>query len=146
MTSLLYLDTSALAKWYLNEPGSERFRTFFREQTLPPAISTLTVLELRCLVGRRRRAGEIDGNQERLVLSALEKQIDFGLLDLRPLEDTHARAAIRLLDELRSYRLRTLDALHLAIARDLSAQGFATADYLLAEAAAALGFATELFV
>lgn len=49
-----YLDTSALAKWYLNEPFSEKFEAFIQEYSTA-AISRLTVVELRCLLARRRR-------------------------------------------------------------------------------------------
>jgi uncharacterized protein len=50
-----YIDTSALAKWYLNEPRSEDFGA---------VISRLTVVEFRCLIARRRRAGDIDLEDE----------------------------------------------------------------------------------
>ena len=53
-----YLDTSALAKWYLNEAGSEAFVAFL--QGLGAAvISSLTVTEMRCLLSRRRRMGDL---------------------------------------------------------------------------------------
>ena len=53
-----YLDTSALAKWYLNEPGSDEFEAFIARR--PGAIvSRLAAVELRCLPARRRRAGDI---------------------------------------------------------------------------------------
>ena len=49
-----YLDTSALAKWYLNEAGSEAFVEFL--QGLDSAvISSLSVTEMRSLLSRRRR-------------------------------------------------------------------------------------------
>jgi predicted nucleic acid-binding protein len=146
MIHSLYVDTSALAKSFLNEPASERFRAFFRQQAMPPAISTLTVLELRCLLGRRRRAGDIGSDEEELVVSALEQQIQVGLMAVCALEDSHARAAIDLLAELRVHSLRTLDALHLAIARDLKVQTLATSDGRMADAAGALGLGVELFV
>lgn len=39
---LVYIDTSALAKWYLNEPRSEDFEAFIRQQA-SAAISRLAV-------------------------------------------------------------------------------------------------------
>ena len=141
-----FVDTSALAKAYLNEPASERFRAFFRQQVMPPAINTLTILELRRLLGRRCRAGDIDRSEEQLVVAALEQQIQVGLLTVCALEDSHARAAIDLLAELRAHSLRALDALHLAIARELKAQTLATSDGRMAEAAGSLGFTVQLFV
>lgn len=59
-----YIDTSALAKRYLNEPGSDEVDQFLREQRRR-TISRLGVLELRCLLARRRRAGEISADYER---------------------------------------------------------------------------------
>ena len=55
---MVYLDTSALAKWYLNEPRSEDFAAWIQNQD-DTHISTLTLVEMRCLLARRRRAGEL---------------------------------------------------------------------------------------
>ena len=53
-----YLDTSALAKWDLNEAGSEAFVEFL--QGLDSAvISSLSVTEMRSLLSRRRSMGDI---------------------------------------------------------------------------------------
>ena len=62
-----YLDTSALAKWYLNEVGSEAFVGFL--QGLDSAvISSLTVTEMRSLLSRRRCSAT------RWMMRALPKQ------------------------------------------------------------------------
>lgn len=139
-----YIDTSALAKWYLNEPRSEEFEAFIRQQE-SAAISRLTVLEFRSLLARRRRAKEIDARIEGRVFSAFESDVRKGFLVIRPLQDEHALAAIEILTRLRNHPLRSLDALHLAIAQDLGAACIATADRVLAEVALALGIKTERF-
>ncbi len=139
-----YIDTSALAKYYLNEPRSEDFETFLRQQS-EAWISRLTVLEFRCLLARRRRSREIDARIERQVLAAFEADIRAGFLSVHPLEDAHALAAIETLTRLRTFPLRSLDALHLAIARDCRCSGIATADRVLADAAVALGLAVVRF-
>jgi len=60
-----YIDTSALAKWYVSEPQSERFEAFVRD--LPEAlVSQLAACELRCLLSRRKRAGDFDEAYERM--------------------------------------------------------------------------------
>jgi hypothetical protein len=146
MTPSLYVDTSALAKWYLNEPASRRFEDYIRVQLTPPAVSTLTLLELRCLLGRRRRAGDIDSRNEQQAVAALERQIRVGLIEVFPLEDAHARAAIDLLAEKPQFALRTLDALHLALALALRVRTLATSDQLVAEAAGSLGLEVEVFL
>lgn len=139
-----YLDTSALAKYYLNEPRSEEFEAFLRQQT-EAWISRLTVLEFRCLLARRRRSRELDGRLEKRVWSAFEADMRAGYLTVHPLEDAHVLAAIDLLTRLRSHPLRSLDALHLAIAADAGSTALATADRVLAEAAVALGLEVVRF-
>ena len=42
-----YIDTSALAKWYLNEPLSDEFEAFIQSQAMAD-ISRLTMVEFRC--------------------------------------------------------------------------------------------------
>ena len=51
---LAYIDTGALAKWYLPEPGSEDFSNWMVQQE-DTCISNLTITEFRCLLARRRR-------------------------------------------------------------------------------------------
>ena len=140
-----YIDTSALAKWYLNEPGSDEFEAFITRR--PGAIvSRLAAVELRCLLARRRRAGDIAPEIEAEAYRLFERDVGRGHLDLRPLDDAHAVAALDLLDNrLRHHPLRTLDALHLAAALDASAAVIATADRLMARAAADLGLQAATF-
>jgi predicted nucleic acid-binding protein len=139
-----YVDTSALAKLYLNELRSQDFEEYIA-RSLPVAISRLTVLELRCLLARRRRAGEIDARLERDAFAAFEGDVRNGALTVRPLEDAHAAAALQILVRLKAQPLRSLDAMHLAIALDIGATEIATADRVMATAAAALGLKTARF-
>jgi uncharacterized protein len=135
---MVYVDTSALAKWYLNEPGSDHFADWIVAQR-ETWISTLTTVEMRCLLGRRRRAGEITLETERRAFSTFEEDIANGHLFLHPVGDDALRSALVLLGRLTDLPLRTLDALHLALARQLAAPRLATADATMADAAAALG-------
>ncbi len=64
MSEVTYFDTSALAKWYLNEERSQDVERYIQEHG-PVAISDLTVVEMRCLLARRRkREGHIDLKME----------------------------------------------------------------------------------
>lgn len=144
MTGPPYLDTSALAKWYLNEPGSEEFAVFIAQQR-SAVISRLAAIELRCLLARRRRARELTRPMERRVIAAFENDVRQGFLDVRPLDDRHAGSAIDLLRRLPAHPLRTLDAMHLAQALDFGATAIATADRVMAEAAQRLGFDVARF-
>jgi uncharacterized protein len=94
-----YLDTSALAKWFLNEPGSEAFVAFL--QGLSSAvISSLTVTEMRSLLSRRRRMGDLSVELESVLFAAPLDDIDRGNKSDRALS---------------GHPLRTLDALHLTM-------------------------------
>ncbi|TMG87137.1 MAG: type II toxin-antitoxin system VapC family toxin [Betaproteobacteria bacterium] len=140
----LYLDTSALAKWYLNEPLSEQFEAFIREQS-SAAVSRLTVVEFRCLLAQRRRAGEITKSVESRVYTSFEEDVGAGFLQVYPVADEHLIAALRLITRLGRYPLRTLDALHLAIAQGIHCRRLATADNTMAGAGKAIGFAVTRF-
>jgi uncharacterized protein len=139
-----YIDTSALAKWYLPEPGSDAFVDFIRSQD-SAAISRLTTVELRCLLVRRRRAGDITVQHERDAWATFEGDIRAGHLHVEALSDAHAVTARDLLERLQHLPVRTLDAFHLAIAQSLAAGVLATADRVMARAAEALGMTAMMF-
>jgi predicted nucleic acid-binding protein len=139
-----YLDTSALAKWYLNEEASDQVESYLR--TLPRAlVSSLGALELRCLLARRRRSGEISVDLELEVRATFEDDVSQGHLELLPLADSDLAEAMRIMDRLRDHPLRTLDVLHLAVARSTTTV-LATADRVMAAAAQAAGFEVHSFV
>ena len=139
-----YLDTSALAKWYLNEPLSERFESFIREQS-SAAISRLTVVEFRCLLARRRRTREITKSIESRVYASFEEDVRAGSLQVYPVADEHVIAALKLITRLGRYPLRTLDALHLAIAQSIHCQLLATAERTMADTGKAIGLSVARF-
>ncbi|HEY3244508.1 MAG TPA: type II toxin-antitoxin system VapC family toxin [Phycisphaerae bacterium] len=139
-----YLDTSALAKWYLNEPLSEQFEAFIREQS-SAAVSRLTVVEFRCLLARRRRVGEITKSVESRVYASFEQDVGAGFLQVYPVADEHLIAALSLITRLGRYPLRTLDALHLAIAQGIHCRRLATADKTMAGAGKAIGLGVARF-
>jgi predicted nucleic acid-binding protein len=133
----VYLDTSALAKRYLNESRSADFERYFLS-AVDPVVSSLTVAEMRSLLARHRRSGHFDAAVEARIHALFEEDIAGGHLLLRPLENEHALAAGRLIHGLPAHPLRTLDALHLAVAQGLGAEELATADRVMAAAAEAL--------
>ena len=141
----LYVDTSALAKWYLNEPRSEDFAKYIQSEQKDVAISRLTVVELRCLLGRRRRARHLTTALEREILQVFRADVQRGFLTVHRLEDHHALRADELIEQLKEEPLRTLDALHLAITLDLGCQRIATADRVMATAATKLGINVDRF-
>ena len=140
-----YVDTSALAKRYLNEANSDKLDAYLC--TFPwVAISTLTQVEIHCLLARRRRYRELDQEQESQIRLAVAEDIELGMLEVLTIEDRHMRRALRLLDSLQSHALRTLDALHLAIAEHSGHRVLATADIKMADAAEAMGLRIVTFL
>ena len=144
MKAVPYIDTSALAKWYVNEPRSDDFEAFLQQQARAD-ISRLTVVEFRCLLARRQRALEVTPRQARRVFAAFEEDVRDGFLFVHPLEDRHAVSALALIQRLERHPLRTLDALHLAVALDLKSPKVATADRVLTAAAQELGMEVVRF-
>ena len=136
---MIYVDTSALVKRYLQERGSDAFDAFFLAQA-PLGISRLTVIEMRCALARRRRAKQVSPKLETRVMEAFRLDMQDGALVVAPFSDDDLTLAYHLMDEVGTVPLRTLDALHLAVARHVAATGFATADKNQAEAARRLGF------
>lgn len=139
-----YLDTSALAKWYLNEPRSEEFVEYLASVE-EPIVSSLTITEMRSLLARRRRAGALDSSLEARIFAQFQDDVAQGHLILRPVEDRQVQAAARMIDRLPGHPLRTLDAMHLAVASELRVEELATADRVMAGAAAELGLRVVRF-
>lgn len=142
--SRCYIDTSALAKWYLQEPASEAFERFVN-RPMARAISHLVVVELRCLLARRRRSGELTAAYEAQAYAMFLGHVTAGIFAVEPLADRHLGDALGLIDGLPGVALRTLDALHLAAARAAGCDLIATADRVMSEAARGLGLELEFF-
>ncbi len=139
-----YVDTSALAKYYVNEPGSERFEAYIR--AVPAAlVSRLANVEFRCLVARRERAGTLSKSAAGSILAMFSGHVGQGLWMIRALEDSDLVVAADLIDRLAQHPLRTLDAIHLAVAQRAGASELATGDRTLATAAKAIGLKAIYF-
>jgi predicted nucleic acid-binding protein len=138
-----FIDTSALAKWYLPEARSDELEAWVQEHA-PVAISSVTLVELRSLLARRRRIGELDPGQEDRVFATFEEDLMAGNLRLVPPEAEDMRSAADLIARCRA-PLRSLDAIHLATALRLGAPLLATADRVQAAAALELEIALVWF-
>ena len=139
-----YLDTSALAKWYLNEPGSDAFVKFLQALDVG-VISSLTRTEIRSLLSRRRRMGDLTAELESVLFSAFLEDIDRGWLQLYPVDDARFAEAVNLITRHPEHPLRTLDVLHLAQAVQADIQLIATADAVMADAATSMGLEAARF-
>ncbi len=144
MTELIYFDTSALAKWYLNEEKSQDVEQYIQEHG-PVAISDLTVIEIRCLLARRRREGSIDAKMESRIFATFQEDVRQNFLVCHPFPEGLTAGAVNLVSVHPELPLRTLDALHLAIAKEIQADKVATSDRTMAAAAKAMGLSVVRF-
>jgi len=144
MNAVVYFDTSALAKWYINESRSDDVEGYIQEHG-PVAISDITVVEMRCLFARRRRDGSLSGDTEVRALATFQEDMRQKHLVCHPLPDKWAEGALNLISILTDIPLRTLDAMHLLIAREIQSDVIATADRVMTAAAQAMGFSVVSF-
>ncbi|MBM3570241.1 MAG: type II toxin-antitoxin system VapC family toxin [Alphaproteobacteria bacterium] len=139
-----YIDTTALAKWYLPEAKSEAFRDFILAER-EPAIGSLVSLELRSVLAKYRRRKLLGPAAARRVWETHRRDIRDGHLAVWRFEERHLESAADALDRASRSGIGTLSALHLAIARDGGARRLATADRAMATAARSLGLAVTAF-
>jgi len=144
MREIIYFDTSALAKWYLNEARSEEVEKYVQEHG-PVAVSQLTVVEMRCLLARRRRERNIDSKMEAQIFATFQEDIRQNFLICHPFPENLAAGAVNLLSVLADVPLRTLDALHLMIAKEIQTDVLATADKMMAAGGKMMGFSVVRF-
>jgi predicted nucleic acid-binding protein len=144
MREIIYFDTSALAKWYLNEVRSNDVEKYIQEHG-PVDISELTVVEMRSLLARRRRERHIDPKAEIRVFATFEEDIRQKFLILHPLPEGLVTGAVNLLSVHSEVPLKTLDVLHLVMAKEIQAEILATADRIMIAGAKAMGFSVAGF-
>lgn len=142
--TLLYVDTSALARAYLtDEVGHEQLRTLLFESDYRVVTSELARIELASAMVSASRTGRTPDWEE--VLATMEADTGpAGMIALIALRrESILPSALRLVT---AHRLRTLDAIHLAVAieegpRLAAREGieFVTRDHDQAAAARALG-------
>jgi len=106
----LYLDTSALVKLYVEEPGAGDVRRRVREADVV-TTSRIAYPEARAALARRRREGGITEAELRRAVTDLDR--DLRAIAVVELSAAVARTAGLLAER---HRLRGLDAIHLASA------------------------------
>lgn len=116
-----FLDTSALAKLYHEEPGSEYVERIVSQPGSKGIVSRLSLVEMESVFATKVRTGALDENGRSIALRRLRADIARNRLIVGPpIEPKHYRSAAKLLRLHGVSRgLRTLDALQLAIALDM---------------------------
>ncbi len=116
-----FLNTSALAKLYYDEPGSAYVERIVSQPGSKGIVSRLSLVEMESVFAIKVRTGALDENGRSLALRRLRADIARSRLIVGPpVEPKHYRSAAKLL-RLHgvSLGLRTLDALQLAIALEM---------------------------
>ena len=134
----VFLDSSALVKRYINEPGSARV-----EQILSAASSVgLSVISLSEVVSglcRLRREGKLSPQQyaqnKRAMVEDVEDSVIIHLTD---------QVVARAVELLERWPLRSSDALHVACAAEWAADLFVSADERQCRAARDYGLPVEV--
>lgn len=134
----LYIDSSALAKLYTPEPESDKLDQYLRGRR-DLMISDLCITEVISAVARRKREGSINAKQAAEIRKVLFRDAESGSFQRSDTSPAIHRDAEQLLLSTESVALRTLDALHIALALSMQAQLLVTFDPLMAHVAAING-------
>jgi uncharacterized protein len=113
-TGVYYADTSALVGAYLSgEPGYAQLRRLLFEGDVPVVTSVLTRVEFASAIAAAGRAARL--RRPRVLLDRFDTDCgESGAVTLLDLDTTATLPLARRL--VREYPVRTLDALHLAVA------------------------------
>lgn len=139
---MVYFDTSILASYYCPEPLSD-----LAEQKLlacqQPVISLLTLVEIKSALSRKIREKSLSKQDGNRILNQIrlhtEERNFYRILSL---SDSHYQLASTWVEQF-STALRTLDALHLAVA-SLENLEITTSDKGLAKAARHFGLDVDM--
>jgi predicted nucleic acid-binding protein len=116
--ALYYLETSALVKLYIREPGTERLLQLVRSASENRfAVLSLSQVEFRSAIRRRERVGDLDAKIAGLVLDRFQQHMETKFLR-QPLAESMLDAACEMVER---YALRAYDAVHLAACLALKA-------------------------
>ena len=133
---MFYIDTSVIVAYYYPEPLSEKAEAFLMTH-MRPAISSLTEVEMFSALSRKVREGGLSRKNAATIVAKFLGHVDghfYSHLFAKPHHYRLARDWIGLFNS----NLKTLDALHLAIAH-MEGLTFVTADQGLAESAKVIG-------
>src|SRR5262249_31698204 len=133
----LFLDSSALSKRYVQEPGSDRLEEILAEAS-SLGISRICPTEIVSVLCRRRREGGLSRSQYLKAKQALF--MDIGDASVVNLTDQVILRSVGLLER---WPLRSSDSLHIACASEWQADLFVSADGQQCRAAREYGLRVE---
>jgi predicted nucleic acid-binding protein len=135
--ALYYLETSALVKLYVREPGTDRLLELAGNKENRLAVLTLCQVEIRSAIRRRERSGDIDSQMAGRILDRFQRHMEATFLR-QIVTDVVLDEASEMVDR---YALRAYDAVQLAgclalkITAGIAPPTFVCSDHSLVEAA-----------
>ena len=133
----VFLDSSALTKRYVQEPGSDRVEEIL-SSALSLGVSVICLSEVVSALCRRQREGKLSKQQYSKVKQALFEDIeDTSVVNVT---DHVMARAVELLER---WPLRSSDSLHIASAAEWSADLLVSADERQCAAARGYGLQVE---
>jgi predicted nucleic acid-binding protein len=133
----VFLDSSVLAKRYIQESGSDRVEEILASAS-SLGVSVICLSEVISSLCRRRREGKLTQRQYSRAKRALFEDIEDASV-VAVTEQVVARAV----ELLEGWPLRSSDSIHIASAAEWSAQLFVSADERQCAAARAYGLHVE---
>ena len=135
----MYFDTSYIAKFYFNEPESQRVRELVRKADAIHS-SLWALAEFHAVLHRRLREGVTSPSDARDLASRFSEHIEDGLWNLIPAgEALLRRTSALMVSAPRDLFLRTADAVHLTTAHEIRERDVWTNDRHMLAAAAYFG-------
>lgn len=134
-----YFDTSALAKRYAPEAGSEKVDSIITDKDNVIVIGNIAITELYSALSKKYRAGEVARQDFLSAVYRFEKDISESVYSFLEVDNQIITATKILI--LTHPGLRTYDSIHLALALELTAlnPGVVASDALLLESCRAEG-------
>ena len=127
----VFIDTSGLAKRYVEEPGSEELEEFIHSIVKDVYVSTLSIVEFSAAIGRKIRNREINQKSGAFAIQEFEEDWQ-GWFNRVPLTSDLAESAASYAI---LYPLKGSDAVHLSSAAISGVDLFVTSDLNLLKAA-----------
>lgn len=135
--TLYFLDTSALVKLYVQEPGTDRLLPLISDRPENRfAVLAISAVEIRSAIRRRQRAGDIDTEVAAAILQNVQSHMETRFVR-QAVNETVIDTAMEMIDR---YTLRAYDAVQLAgclVLCTITAEAFTfvCSDHRLLEAA-----------
>lgn len=135
----IFIDTSALVKFYYPEPESDRIEAILlrAEQIY---ISSLTIVEMASALSKKIRMGDLKKEQETVLWTTFLDDLQTGQMEIVTLDERHYFKAADMLREFGGkYGIKALDSLHLSVAHSLHNSRFLCSDKTLSKVASKIG-------